>query len=295
MSTQLIYHSGNEDSPSPFHDRAMSIARGAAPLYVACPYIGLEYLSNLLRVSKSWSLVSDACAWIASLDATDRRTAADFINAHSDSIRHVSGLHAKVLIGATTAMVGSANLTASGIRHNSEMAVFLDEPGHHSDLIKWFKGLWATGERITPNKLQELIEHLPFAPPRPFGPSRLFKPNRRNASLSVSEGASDIRNYKNKSNYAKGYYTGRRNSFCIMKGSLASGSTDGGFAKHPYWVKLRNQLIRTSVLSRIKSWGDYEFTADYVFDSPSAAACIVGGASKSGPKEWGPKHRSIFR
>jgi len=47
---------------------------------------------------------------------------------------------------------------------------------------------------------------------------------------------------------------------------------------------LRGALIKNGVL--VEAGGDYSFTQDYVFTSPSAAGCVVLGRSTNGRAEW---------
>jgi len=92
----------------------------------------------------------------------------------------------------------------------------------------------------------------------------------------------DVRHYKG----ARGYYiNGKR--FKILKGSLASGHTSATFDRLGYVADLRGQLIASGTLAREEGRGLYTFTEDYVFTSPSAAASIVNGNSRSGYQAWG--------
>lgn len=40
---------------------------------VVSPYIGLNYLQRLVRMSTGWSLISDVEAWLSSLTVDERR------------------------------------------------------------------------------------------------------------------------------------------------------------------------------------------------------------------------------
>ncbi|NQU26618.1 MAG: DUF4357 domain-containing protein [Candidatus Nealsonbacteria bacterium] len=91
----------------------------------------------------------------------------------------------------------------------------------------------------------------------------------------------DVRRYKD----ATGYYDSGR--FRVLKGSKASGSPSDTFNRLNAAVKLRDSLIEFGILVREGDWGDFTFTRDYRFRSPSAAACIVDGNSRSGPEAWG--------
>jgi hypothetical protein len=86
---------------------------------------------------------------------------------------------------------------------------------------------------------------------------------------------------------ARGYYVNPsepRPSFCVLKGSEAAGYVNPSLQEGH--VKLRDKLIETQILVKNKR-GFFEFMEDYKFDSPSAAACIVEGTSKSGTEAWG--------
>ncbi len=95
----------------------------------------------------------------------------------------------------------------------------------------------------------------------------------------------DIKIYRGR-RYAKGYYKGY-NLFCVLKGSKASGSTTSSFDRSFNSVNLRETLIKDGVLARKTVLEDYEFTTDYVFKSPSAAANIIDGNPRSGTSTWG--------
>ena len=101
--------------------------------------------------------------------------------------------------------------------------------------------------------------------------------------LPVAEGQQiNVRHYKG----ARGYYVyGKR--FKVMKGSLVSGQTSTTFDHLRYVADLRGQLIASGTLAREEGQGPYTFTEDYVFTSPSAAASIVNGNSRSGRQAWG--------
>lgn len=85
---------------------------------------------------------------------------------------------------------------------------------------------------------------------------------------------------------ARGYYiNGKR--FKVLKGSLASVHTSATFDRLGYVADLRRRLIASGTLVREEGREPYTFTEDYVFTSPSAAASIVNGNSRSGHQAWG--------
>ena len=86
---------------------------------------------------------------------------------------------------------------------------------------------------------------------------------------------------------AVGRYTGWGKGFKVLKGSRARGSVANGFPRyHPGYAADRDRLIDTKVLDRTYSDDDFEFMRDVEFTSSSAAACIVSGLSRSGPRVW---------
>jgi hypothetical protein len=279
MTSSLVYHRGTR-ATSPFDVAAVQLAR-SAKLRIACPYLTLDYLRRLIALSSSWRLVSDVEEWLSSVVLKGRGPACDFIIENLACIRHCPNLHGKVLIGSTQAMVGSANFTSSGIQRRIEMAVLIDDHDLHLELSEWFDQTWDRGHSLTPEQIRSLANTLP--PPVPGRAPVIFNGQQFAAPLVTLDEDRDIREYLG----ARGYYIGRR--FCVMKGSKATSDVVNAFRKtnNGLYNSVRDDLINRGVLSRSQKWEDYEFTDDFVFDSASAAACVVSGQSRSGPKEWG--------
>lgn len=78
---------------------------------------------------------------------------------------------------------------------------------------------------------------------------------------------------------AKGQLTNE--GFAVLKGSKIATSLTNSFPKN--WIRLRESLIDESIVAHIN--GEFIFTRDYLFSSPSAAA-IVMGRSANGLTEW---------
>ncbi|MBI3947783.1 MAG: hypothetical protein HY321_17820 [Armatimonadetes bacterium] len=79
--------------------------------------------------------------------ASDVEVLADAIACGAD-LRCVSNLHAKVYIAdGTRAIVGSANLTPSGLRENLEVAVLIDDRDEVQRLATAISGWFAVGRR----------------------------------------------------------------------------------------------------------------------------------------------------
>lgn len=73
-------------------------------------------------------------------------------------------------------------------------------------------------------------------------------------------------------------YLGDDSKFVVVKGSTISRNITESCQK--FYSDIRDNLITTGIVV------DDVFTEDYAFDSPSAAAVVVGGRSANGPREW---------
>ena len=84
---------------------------------------------------------------------------------------------------------------------------------------------------------------------------------------------------------ARGAYAqGERTSdgFVVYKGSIASDSTTSSMANSS--LRLKESLIDNGDLQLVN--GNYIFTEDYIFSSPTTAAVIVMGRNANGLVEW---------
>jgi len=79
-------------------------------------------------------------------------------------IRHTESLHAKVVVGTTMAIVGSANFSANGIGFEGDEAGTWIEAGyktsdyeHVKQARRWFNALWDEGREITERLLEEAL------------------------------------------------------------------------------------------------------------------------------------------
>jgi hypothetical protein len=72
--------------------------------------------------------------------------------------------------------------------------------------------------------------------------------------------------------------------FLVLAGSTARKAATETFPAG--YRALRDQLIADGQLLDEPSAGQYRFSADVIFASPSAAASIVAGRNASGPLEW---------
>lgn len=78
--------------------------------------------------------------------------------------------------------------------------------------------------------------------------------------------------------------TGQRltDGFLVRAGARASKTEKAGFAAG--YQSLRNSLLETGVL--IDKDDAFEFTQDYLFNTPSAAGAVLYGGQVSGPQHW---------
>lgn len=141
--THLVYHnlSGVSGQSSPFDEAVLKVCRSGT-VEIVSPYIGVDYLQRIIQVSEAWRLISDIEAWLSSLSMRARPKAWQFIRENLDRIHHCPAIHAKVVIGPQSAMLGSANLTITGILGRTEMGILIDVPEMVAELSVWFDTLW---------------------------------------------------------------------------------------------------------------------------------------------------------
>lgn len=108
--THLVYHdlSRMSGQSSPFDEAVLKVCRSGT-VGIVSPYIGVDYLQRIIQVSEAWRLISDIEAWLSSLSMRARPKAWQFIRENLDRIHHCPAIHAKVVIGPQSAMLGSAS------------------------------------------------------------------------------------------------------------------------------------------------------------------------------------------
>jgi hypothetical protein len=90
---------------------------------------------------------------------------------------------------------------------------------------------------------------------------------------------------------ARGHRT--PDGFVVLKGSTAVPQERESAKNWPSTIAIRNQLIADRTL--IPKNGFYEFTRDFQFSSPSAAAAVIEGGSANGLIEWKTKDGTILK
>ncbi len=66
------------------------------------------------------------------------------------------------------AIVGSSNLTLSGVTHNTELNVMVQGNDNHVELVKWFDALWDDSQDFDEALMQEMKQSWAVAPVRPY-------------------------------------------------------------------------------------------------------------------------------
>lgn len=162
----LLYHSPTgKRGASPFDSTILDVVQGNA-IKIISPYIGLSYLERIIKTSSSWRLISDVEAWMSALNHKERVRTGEFIHKNIGNVRHLSGVHAKTVIGPKMAYMGSANLTNIGILSRTELGIRITEDAAIEELHVWFDALWHVTTEITSEQIHEIIDRIGSGPER---------------------------------------------------------------------------------------------------------------------------------
>ncbi len=185
---ELIHHTDEsaDGGVSPFDSTIRKIVADEDVL-LASPYLTLDYLEGLVNDADSWRLLTDMEAWLDSCPASERETIREFVARHHERIRDVRNLHAKAVIGETGALVGSANLTRTGLGGRDELGVRFDEPERIAELREWFDELWNESSAAKLDAVDERIQTSSPVPSSASGSSATPIPSEsRRISASIS-------------------------------------------------------------------------------------------------------------
>lgn len=169
MGVRLVHHTAEsiDGGVSPFATELSTIVQGGK-VDIACPYISVNYIEGLLARCPSWRILTDAEEFIS----TSRDLAVAFLVEHRNNVRHLRDLHAKVVIGINSVLVGSANLTEKGLAGRDEMGVLFENDQKLHELRAWFDELWGQAEEIVAGDLARFVATLP-------GPTKQPPPDQR--------------------------------------------------------------------------------------------------------------------
>ena len=141
---RLVY----QPVPAEAGDRAFTAAlqeviADSEELLVVSPYVSHELLQPLFEAHRV-RLITDEVE-LAKSGCTPQLRA--LLQQYSTAARSVRGVHAKVIIGSTRALLGSANLTRTGFSRRYEMsALITGRP--IEELRRWFEDLWSEGSPL---------------------------------------------------------------------------------------------------------------------------------------------------
>jgi len=164
MSIRLIHHAIETlpNNISPFDEVITRIVQDQEVL-IACPYLNLDYLLRIFKLSKSVRLLTDAEEWLVSNSHEEREKIQSFIEDFGGCVHHIKDLHAKVIVAGDNALVGSANFTRRGLTNRTEMSVFFECETQVEELRRWFEKLWSQSSLISLSELDEYLKSLPPA------------------------------------------------------------------------------------------------------------------------------------
>lgn len=160
----LVHHALDSEpgALSPFVKYINTVAEGS-DVRIACPYVSLRVLRSLVGKARRWRWLTDAEELLRSHAPSNRAELLKFLADHQERVRHWPDLHAKVVAGDASALLGSANLTEMGLGKRQEIGVLLDEPAIVGQLHCWFDALWSRCQAVPPAALNDFAAALPRA------------------------------------------------------------------------------------------------------------------------------------
>ena len=152
---RLLYHApDNPSQESPFDRAIVQVVQGQEASIVS-PYIGLQYLQRLIRLSRSWRLISDVLEWLSATPSKERSAVYEFLKENEGLVHHYPAIHAKTVVSRVGAYTGSANLTDAGVLRRTEFGVLLTDEAQIREIQQWFDAIWA---QTSPPALQGVLE-----------------------------------------------------------------------------------------------------------------------------------------
>ncbi|QDU21697.1 phospholipase D-like domain-containing protein [Urbifossiella limnaea] len=164
MPVKLLYHK-LDGAVSPF-DKAVESISAQTPLRITCPYLSLGYLQGMLR-TPDWQLLTDVEEWLRTQSSLQRERIVAFLRANRPRVRHYPRLHAKVVIGSSSAMLGSANLTDAGIRQRVEVSILFTSEPEVEELIEWFDATWKQAPPLDKEQMRRIVRFANSLPTQP--------------------------------------------------------------------------------------------------------------------------------
>lgn len=190
--TELVYHDpADRTGISPF-DRVIREITDDEEVLIACPYISPDYLQEITEQTNEWFLLTDVGEWLSIHGQTNREAIQEFLIEHQDHVRHVTNLHAKVVVGGDRALIGSANFTKKGLTGRTEMSVLLDGQDTIDELTEWFVMLWSIYDPPEVDRVEAYIESASTTPSPAQNQSGIsFSSGESPGTASLSESQTD--------------------------------------------------------------------------------------------------------
>ncbi len=157
---KLIYHKLDKDEESPFLKSLVEIFQNNA-VKITCPYIDRKYLTTLIDKTNDIKVITDVTAWLQSCSNNKERSKSlKLIKSLGEKIHHCDNLHSKVFFNNKKALLGSANLTVSGMRKNHEMSILFNDTNLIEELNTWFRELWDKTNIIDSKNLKTIKKRI---------------------------------------------------------------------------------------------------------------------------------------
>ena len=156
---QLIYHKKDTED-SIFEEKILDVVKNDE-IKIACPYISLNILKKWV-MAKNWKFLTDINELLRSFQNKDERNEfLIFYTQNQSKIRHISSLHAKMIISNKNMFFGSANFTHSGLAKRTELSYYSEDLVLVEEVNSWFNTLWIQGEiKQSINEIKLLVTEL---------------------------------------------------------------------------------------------------------------------------------------
>lgn len=160
--SKLIYHAvPNAAKPSVFDQAVLKVLAGRS-IRMACPYLNLAYLQRLVESRDGdWTLVTDLAEFLRSNSLDERPRIVAYLQANLPRVRHISGLHAKVIASETSVMFGSANFTLSGMTRRTELSFQSEDATLVTEVRQWLASVWENAVKLDGIDIHGLLSSLP--------------------------------------------------------------------------------------------------------------------------------------
>ncbi|WP_091787109.1 phospholipase D family protein [Paraburkholderia steynii] len=140
-----------------YHDQVLKLVDSGEPVSAAVAFVGQGCDEILGRSTASVRLLCNLLS-----GGTNPRAIQALKAYRGIEIRHLRNLHAKVIIGDTSAIIGSANLSENGLTTNPDMGSGWHEAGwlvndrdSLRDMDAWYQKLWAAALQVTDDDLKQ--------------------------------------------------------------------------------------------------------------------------------------------